>query len=65
MKINAGTPNLFRESAAQTESGARAASTDPAKGMTELMKAEKTASMGSKLVKAKNEMLGSIIDMKA
>ncbi|HOY68149.1 MAG TPA: flagellar basal body rod C-terminal domain-containing protein [Candidatus Ozemobacteraceae bacterium] len=65
MKIAAGVPNLYREAASQVESGARSAAADPAKGMTDLMKAEKTAAMGSKLVKAKDEMLGTIIDMKA
>jgi len=65
MKIDAGTPNLFRESAAQAQSGARAAGSDPVEGMTGLVKAEKGSAIGSKLVKAKNEMLGTIIDMKA
>lgn len=65
MRINTNTPNLLQASLAKAESGAQTVATDPVQGMTDLMQAENGVTIASKVIKAKDEMLGTILDMKA
>ncbi len=65
MRITNGTPNLLRESIARADSAAGTMNADPVKGMTDLMQSENGVKMATKLIKAKDEMLGTILDMKA
>ena len=65
MRITNGIPNLLRESITRADAAAGTVATDPVKGMTGLMQSENGVKMASKLIKAKDEMLGTILDMKA
>lgn len=65
MRITYSDPRLLREAATQAQAAAKTVGSDPVQGMTGLMKAEKTAALGTQVVKAKDEMLGTIIDLKA
>lgn len=65
MRITNGTPNLLRESITRADAAAGTVATDPVKGMTGLMQSKNGVKMASKLIKAKDEMLGTILDMKA
>lgn len=65
MRITSGNPNLLQTSIAQAEASSQAMTTDPIKGMTGLMQSENGVAIASKVIKAKDEMLGTILDMMA
>ncbi|MGI6444693.1 MAG: hypothetical protein ACOX2I_03155 [Candidatus Ozemobacteraceae bacterium] len=65
MNIDTSVSNLIQKPVALAQASAAAMPNDPVEGSVGLMQAKNSLSAGVKVIKAKNEMLGTILDIKA
>jgi flagellar basal body rod protein FlgC len=65
MNIDTSASNLIQKPLALAQAPASAMPNDPVEGSVGLMQAKNALTAGVKVIKAKDEMLGTILDIKA